>query len=70
MCYFFHCPKSLHSNCTVMWLGAGSWSLGGLKILVVVFRGSRRLSRGWSLCGGVRGGLEHSPGYCVGEVFG
>ena len=54
----------------MIWLGAGSWSLGGLKILVVVFRWSRRWSRGWSLCGGVRGGLEHSPGYCVGVVFG
>ena len=48
---FFSLSQYLPSNCTLVWLGAGSWSdrinrgsLGGLKILVVVFR----WSRGWS----------------------
>ena len=64
---FFSLSQYLPSYCTLVRLGAGSWSdrinrgsLGGLKILVVVFMWYRRWSRGWSWSG-VYGGLERSP---------
>ena len=52
--HFFSLSQSLHNNCTLVWLGAGSWS--------------DRANR-WSL-GGLGGGLEDGLGVVFGVVWG